>query len=361
MTRRRVVRVVLVAALVLASAAVAMPASAATTVTTAAELGAAFADPTVAEIVLGADITVDCTSQPSRPAGAVLLDVDGAGFTLADDCSDPDRSIALLAPVDLHDIALVSAPVTGEWIEARGIAVGVADAQVTVRGAASALVIGGGSWVHDTTFRLLGEGAAINGQEGDDAGPLVVERTTITGPGVGIISGPPDGTIVRDTRIDVAYDGIAGNAFVTVERTSIRSGIRAIAFAQGGLVTDSTLVGDPRRIPSPEAEFSGGVVTVYAGATTIQHSTVIALGQPDDPQHPVLEFPVAPTPPLTLHATAVQATGIDLCYEASDVTSTGSTVVSDDTCGLDPATAAVLPDVGLAEYDEATGTAPPVA
>jgi hypothetical protein len=340
------------------------PGGAATvTVTTVDELANAMLQADVDQVVLGADITLDCNVGGfSRPRGMPPLVLDGAGFTLSDTCDQGRTPIFLSSPVEIRALAIVTPTVEGPFMDALQGDLHLDGVDLTVRGTSTAIQLGGGSTVTDTDVHLEGLGTTALSTYGA-AGPLVVEHTTITGDGSaieGIAGEDVDGLVVRDTAIAVTGVGISAHVPLTVERSSIRGGFGAVRSRSDVLISDSTLVVDEALVPDGDLQLLGPALWMLEGAAVLQHSTALTVVTAPDEVRPTLQHDRGVGATIEVHASVLSAPGHRVCQAVDRPTSTGYNVTSDATCSaIDDPTDRVVADAGLAPFDPNAGRADP--
>jgi len=332
-------------------------------VTTVDELANALLQPDTDEVVFGSDITLDCNVGGfNRPREMPPVVLDGAGFTLSDTCDQPRTPIYLSSPVEVRALAIVTATVEGPFVDALEGDLRLDGVDLTVRGTSTAIQLGGGSTITDTDVHLEGLGTTAFSTYGAP-GPIVVERTTITGDGSaieGIAGGEPDGLIVRDTAVAVTGVGISTQLPLTVERSSIRAGFGAVRARSDTLISDSTLVADGALVPDGDLQYLGPALWMLEGAAVLQHSTALTLVTAPDEVRPTLQHDRGVGATIEVHASVLSAPGHRVCQAVDRPTSTGYNVTSDDTCrAIDDPTDRVVADAGLAPFDPDAGRADP--
>ncbi len=317
-------------------------------VTTASEWVAAWGDPTVAAIELGADVELECVGGPVRLIGAVPIVVDGAGHTLTDGCVGGSESGTTMAvtPSTWSDIALVGAA-DGFTNVLMGGEVHLDGVTITVRnGGTGVVATGAGSTIADTVVDTGADAGAIGVAA---RGPVTIDRTEIVGAGDGIDARDDGASVtVRDSRLAVGHVGVWSDGTVVVERSSVQGSRAALLVAAGTLTAhDSTLV-------LTEAAGPGATVDAGSGGRDVRLDQVTVVAPPDR-----LAIELADGAEVVLHA-SVLAAGSEPCVLVGGLVSEGDNVAS-GACGLLGPGDRVLADVGLDALDPATGLARPVA
>jgi hypothetical protein len=354
MARQRLVTVVAGGVLIAAGVLAGEGPAGAIEVGTGAAFVAAWADGSVTEIVLTADIEVDCVGA-SRGFGAAAIVVDGAGHTITEVCAPGDPgggTIQSQSPATLTDLTVLGP--TGPFAATlRGNSLTLDDIRVVGRNDASTIQnLGGEILITDSVIETEGAGFGL---ESDGAATL--QRTRITGTGSGVYTSggdAPDSLAIVDSSIDVDGTGVTTEQPTVIERSSIRGDVLTLTTAGGdvSVITDTTLVVGPGD-DGPD----GGAVRI-AGATEVLFDQVTVV--PDDPTAPGL-VPAVRTinSRLTVHASVLMGrAGQPVC--AGPVLSAGDSVAGDDTCGLAGPDDQVVAGGGLETYDPDAGFALPV-
>lgn len=249
----------------------------AVTVTDSAGLTAAWLDPTVAEVVLDADIELDCALN-TRPAGAVPLTVDGQGHRIDEVCErrPAAQTFEAQTPVALTDIAIHGRDSRRD----RYVLIRMRDTALTVT--SSTLVLPN----RDGTVVQVGPGSSFVDSvvgEGDEtargisaSGPLTIERSRVSAFVYAVLVSGPGEVLVRDAVLADADVGIRTENPTRIERSSISGRSIGILTQRQGIVvdvTDSTIAVVPAEVAHPPLR---AVLADNSAIVTIENSTVVA-------------------------------------------------------------------------------------
>jgi len=248
------------------------PAGADVTVTTEAELRAAFADTSETLIELTADLTIACDGDNQMfrlGAGQADLVIDGNGHQITFPCNDGNEAIFVNddvgATITLRDITLVD---TGS-----GYAAAVTDGPLivesaTIVGWADALrgdtIVMTGSYVRDAT------GAAVRPDEG-----AVIRNSTVAG---NVSAVAADGEVVLENSTFTGSTGAAlllRNAQATLTHVTLAGNATHLSLVESSLTSTAVAYGPSSGAP---CDFGGGPVTsggynLAAGACDLEGAT----------------------------------------------------------------------------------------